>query len=525
MTGKLTGNRRGFLRKAGTLAAGAAMAGPYQGLLASGNGWEKRRPDNTCGYGELVDAMDCTTGQMLLRLPKGFEYRTFGAAGSLMDDGQITPPFHDGMMLFRHRSGRGRHKRPTWRLVRNHETRFQLGNGGGLAGSPQPASGEVGTNPYDEVCNGGTTTIEVCPDGDDWGDVRSWRSSSGTYFNCSGGNTSYRTWITCEELNGGPDLGGGPFGGDFFGNGTNLTQKHGYIYEVDSRWGPGENPVPEPITHAGRFTHEGAVMDPQTGYLYMTQDDFFGPSGLYRYIPPKGNNPRKDRKLHDGGTLQMLRVVGLPQAELYNTQAPGSVYDVDWVTIPDPDPTFSSDNWLASLGAVAAQGIDQGAAQFSRLEGIRRRGQRIFFTSTQGGQGREGASSTFGPGFGQVWKLNLRKMRLRLVYEVPPPATGDVGPDGNLPALNLPDNIAISPRGTLAICEDGTIDDPPFVINSNFLKGLTRDGKLFEFAENIVDDGEFAGVTFSPDLTRMFFNVQTTGLTYEVRGPFHKGPF
>ena len=97
-------NRRAFLRKTGSIAAAAAFAGPFQGLLAQGNGWERRRSNNKFGYGELVDAMDQTTGQMLLRLPRGFEYRTFGAAGSLMEDGHITPPSHDGMMLFKHLS-------------------------------------------------------------------------------------------------------------------------------------------------------------------------------------------------------------------------------------------------------------------------------------------------------------------------------------------------------------------------------------------------------------------------------------
>jgi len=267
-------------------------------------------------------------------------------------------------------------------------------------------------------------------------------------------------------------------------------------------------------------------MDNATGYLYMTQDDFFGPSGLYRYLPPAGNDPRRDKRVEDGGTLQMLRVPALPKAKLYEHQQPGSSYGVDWVTIPDPDPSFAPDtDWLASLGAVSAQGVDQGAAQFSRLEGIRRRGRQIFFSSTQGGQGREGASSTFGPGFGQIWQLNLATMTLHLVFEAPAPAPGDVGPVDNLPALSLPDNIAISPRGSLVLCEDGTVNSPGFVIPSNFMRGLTKGGQLFDFAQNIDGTGEFTGATFSPDGKRLFFNIQDIGRTFEVRGPFERGPF
>lgn len=80
---------------------------------------------------------------------------------------------------------------------------------------------------------------------------------------------------------------------------------------------------------------------------------------------------------------------------------------------------------------------------------------------------------------------------------------------------------------------DGTVNAPDrgrgFVIPSNFMRGLTRKGELFDLAKSNVGDGEFTGATWSPDGDRLFFNVQKTstdvGQTYEVRGPFHKGPF
>ena len=498
---------------------GAALAGPFAGLLADPAMASGGKRSKSAGYGPLQPTADRTTGEKLLRLPKGFKYRTIAPAGETMIDGNVTPGAFDGMDCFKSKKGHVR-------LVRNHETRAQLGTGG--AGAPT----NIGV--WDPSCNGGTTTIDVdLSDDDEWGDWSSWQSLGGTYFNCSGGRSTYKTWFSCEELPGGSDMGPAdeiapfPAGGDFFGNGAaNLQKKHGYIYEVNSRWGPGEAPTPTPITQAGRFTHEGAVMDKMTGYVYMTQDDFFGPSGLYRYIPP--NNPRKDRKVEDGGKLQMLRVVGKPNADLYNTQQPGARYKVDWVDIPDPDPSYpAGTNWAGTLGVVSQQGFDQGAAQFSRLEGIRRRGRRIYFSSTQGGQGREGASSTFGPGFGQIWVLNLKRMTLTLVFEAPP-VDGRVEP-GNLPKLSLPDNIAISPRGGLVMCEDGTIDEPDrgvgFQIPHNFIRGLSRKGELFDFAENILNDSEFTGACFSPDGDRMFVNIQDPGYTIEIRGDFDDGPW
>ncbi len=495
---------------------GAALAGPFAGLLANPQLVSARaRPS---GYGPIGPVRDITTGEETLSLPAGFQYRSLAIAGSIMADGNETPGAFDGMECFQARNGRVR-------LVRNHETRAQGGAGG--------ASAPANSNPYDPVCNGGTTTIEVDlrGGGDRWRDVSSWSSLNGTYFNCSGGESTYGTWFSCEELPSGSDLGPtdapSPFPGghDFFGNGAaNLTKKHGYVYEVDSRWGPGESPTPVPITQAGRFTHEGAVMDSGTGYLYMTQDDFFGPSGLYRYIPP--NDCQRDGKVEDGGTLEMLRVVGVPNAALFSHQEPGATYDVDWVPIPDPDPSYAPGTaWISTLGTVSSQGFASGAARFSRLEGIRRRGNRIYFSSTQGGQGREGASSTFGPGFGQIWVLDVARMRLSLVFEAPP-VDGPVEP-GNLPPLSLPDNIAISPNGALVLCEDGTINQPGrgFVIPHNFVRGLSKNGDLFDFAENLINDSEFTGACFAPGGRSMFVNMQDPGITFEIRGPFGRGPW
>ena len=82
-----------------------------------------------------------------LALPPGFSYHTFGAFGSAMTDGYITPPIHDGMATFDMGDG-------TWRIVRNHE----LGEGNDI-----PAGTVIG-NPataWDTRAPGGTTTLEI----------------------------------------------------------------------------------------------------------------------------------------------------------------------------------------------------------------------------------------------------------------------------------------------------------------------------------------------------------------------------
>lgn len=478
-------SRRSFLKKAGVAAAGgAALAGPAAPLVAHAAAAAGGRMPNATGYGPLQPAVDETTGEVLLHLPKSFKYRTFGEEGSVMTDGAITPVRHDGMAAFPGPGG-------STRLVRNHEVLFNDG-----------AVGDV-SKAYDAVGSGGTTTLQVSGNGNQ---VESWVSASGTTFNCSGGAMPYGTWVTCEESIAGPDL-----DPDFVGQGPNLDEKHGYIYEVSASTGPNANAPTVPIRAAGRFTHEGAAMDPATGILYLTQDNFIAPSGLYRYLPKPGTNPMMDGRLSDDGTLEMLAVLdgaGNPvPTDLFNLETAGTVYNIGWVPIADPDPTFSTTNPNDAISEVSQQGLDLGAAGFSRLEGIRYSNGLLYFTSTQGGAGRPVIGfPTFGPGWGQVWALNPATSQLHMIFQSPSDTV-----------LELPDNLAVSPGGALVLCEDG--EDP------NFLRGLTMAGEMFDFAQNVGSDAEFTGATFSPNGQALFFNIQTPGRTYMVWGPFGKGPF
>ena len=89
--------------------------------------------------------------------------------------------------------------------------------------------------------------------------------------------------------------------------------------------------------------------------------------------------------------------------------------------------------------------------------------------------------------------------------------------------LDCPDNLCVSPRGGLVLCEDG--DDV------QFMRGLTREGAIFDLVQTNGAASEFAGATFSPDGEVLFFNVQgsTTsdgtdpGFTYAMWGPWEDG--
>jgi secreted PhoX family phosphatase len=117
-----------------------------------------------------------------------------------------------------------------------------------------------------------------------------------------------------------------------------------------------------------------------------------------------------------------------------------------------------------------------------------------------------------------VWELDPERSILRLVFESP-----------GAPQVNMPDNITVSPRGGLVLCENGTA-------GTAHVHGLTHDGSVFRFARNNVrlngernglrgdfTTMEFAGATFSPDGRWLFFNVQVPGITCAVTGPWENG--
>ena len=472
-------DRRSFLKRSAVSAAALGTAvGPFAGLTARAANGGKWAADNG-GYGPLLPIGEADTGDVLLHLPEGFEYRVLTRIGMPMSDGFPTPPRSDGMAAFMHK---GR-----IRLVRNHEVTFQA-----------PAFGPLATA-YDKNSGGGTTTLEITRDHEVAG---SWVSLNGTNFNCAGGATPWDSWITCEETTNGPDA-----DKTFTGLTINLEQKHGYLFEVPVSRGPGEVVKGEPIRAAGRFAHEAVAVDPASATIYMTEDDFAYASGFWRYLPP--NNPFRDKRVADGGQLQVLRVKGRPNYDASRNQQVGVPLPVEWVDIEDPDPTFPQgiENDPAAR-LVYLEGEAKGAAGFSRLEGIDYFNRRIFFVSTQGGGPPFSPKGGYGQGWGQVWVYDIRSETLTLLFESPSQAV-----------LDMPDNITMTPRRkSVLLCEDSS--------GANYLRGLTQDGLLFDFALNAYPGAtgdEFAGSTFSPDTQTLFVNLQATGVTFAIWGPWERG--
>lgn len=460
--------RRDFVRRAAGLAGAAAMAPSLAGLVARSRDvlHAQGAPARTLvrhaapGRGGY-GPLSVVTPE--LALPEGFSCAVLSRNGQPMSTGMPTPGAFDGMAAFAMPGGR-------IRLLRNHENR------------DTPAESRIKGDParaYDRGAGGGVSTLEVEVSADGTPRlVRDFMSLNGTIVNCAGGPTPWGSWLTCEETVAGPADG--------------WAARHGYIFEVPA--GAESEVPPVPLTAMGRFVHEAVAVDPRSGIVYETEDR--GAAGFYRFIP------RRRGELAAGGRLQMLAIRGRPQYDTRKGQRVGASLGVSWVDIPDPDP--AGDRIPAD--AVYQQGHRQGAATFARLEGCWYGDGSIYFHATSGGDAE----------VGQVWRYRpggfLRRDQLSLVFESP-----------SREVLDYPDNITVSPRGGIVICEDGG--------GEQYLRGLTPDGAIFDLARNVLNQTEFAGACFSPDGRFLFVNIMGStrdagaeeGRTLVIRGPWERG--
>ena len=250
----------------------------------------------------------------------------------------------------------------------------------------------------------------------------------------------------------------------------------------------------------GRFEHEAAAVDPATGIVYETEDQDYEPdavvgSGFYRFIPNQAG------VLSAGGRLQMLAITGRAGAEMARGQTAGAVFPVHWVDIDDPDPADAEENPMA----VFQQGRAKGAASFDRLEGAWYGDGGIYIVSTSGGAARCGQVFHYRPTSDDAGELTV-------IFE-----------SVSRRMLDAPDNIVVSPRGGVVLCEDGTDD--------HYIRGLNREGRIFNLVHAPNPVGEYAGTCFSPDGRVMFFNVQgsptvdgsRSSTTYAMSGPWGGG--
>ena len=110
---------------------------------------------------------------------------------------------------------------------------------------------------------------------------------------------------------------------------------------------------------------------------------------------------------------------------------------------------------------------------------------------------------------------------------------------------SMGDNLTVSPRGGLLMCEDGGKEKThdPYGVGQR-LMGRTASGDSYIFAKNHVNlsagqliaagkqasaagdhrTAELAGACFDPAGQTLFVYIYTPGITVAITGPFAKGP-
>ncbi len=490
-------SRRGFLVATASVAASPIITA-CTGRRNSRYAGRASSTSVVSPYGPLQPVVDLETNLPLLQLPQGFQYRSHSWTGDAMANGAPAPGFHDGMGVI---AAERRGEEVELVLVRNHERGFD---------SPVVAPARYDRAvPADEddPPAGGTTHLRFRHR--HWLDVQP--SLGGTLENCAGGVTPWGSWLSCEETLDDLTAQGG--------------RRHGYVFEV--RRNPAQT-TGRAIVAMGRMKHEAVAIDPATNYAYLTEDNRES-SGFYRFIP-------KDRSgtvgsYEAGGRLQAARVAGSRNADL-STPTLGERHQLRWIDLAEPDadpgitPVDFPDAHVEASGPFL-EAWSRGALRMTRCEGICFHAGKIYVVDTKAGTGLFGRR---GHGHGAVWEYDPRTEELYAMFV-----------SGAKDVADNPDNVTVSVRGGMVLCENGKPLSGNYGPGTRLL-GLTKAGASYPFAMNNVQlnatevetagkdvlpgdyrGEQFAGACFDPAGEVLFVNIQSPGITFAIWGPWTDG--
>ncbi len=211
----------------------------------------------------------------------------------------------------------------------------------------------------------------------------------------------------------------------------------------------------------GRFDHEAVAIDMNKRMLYLTED--LGDSRFYRFVPTAADWPAgAERPALQAGVLQVMKIVGSGDP------------------LSGPQPV----TWVDAQNPTAAQNVNRvpDTAIFDGTEGVWYFQGFVYF-STKGDN--------------RIWVYDSVGETLEVIYDF-----GTAQAPNNI--LSGVDNLYITSQGDVLVAEDG--GDMQIVV-------ILPDRRLKPLLQLTGQDGsELAGIAFSPDGRRMYFNSDRGGI-------------
>ena len=437
----------------------------------------------------------------ILALPAGFSYRIVTREGVTdLSYGQgKTPAFHDGTGVVE-----ASHDKLT--IIQNHELTPHMAAYGvpHIAGTVYDAGAANAS---------GCTVLTTDRNGKR---IAEWVGISGTVRNCAGGVTPWGTWLTCEEtfINAGTTWSAAGQSGVY-------QENHGYVFEVfqsDSK-----HQLPKPIKAFGRYEHEALAVEPNLKHVYLSEDAS-GPNGLfYRWTAPRNvhlGSGLANRLSDTAGTLEAMQIrlddgSIVPDVAYITSAQLGRPFKVTWTPVADRD---------AKTTPTRSQFADGTVTRGKKFEGVWSNGKGCYIVNSFAfGASDLPADATKHDGM--VWFYDYSDETITLVTYFPhnPAAAETEGPFPRFADMTFdgPDNVTVTPWGTLVLAEDG--------LRASHVLSSVPGGPTYAIARNMLSNGtssgsptysEFTGPTFSPDGKVLFVNIQLPGITLAITGPW-----